>query len=295
MKRISVTEHIDFVTPGSMKNFTSCSGVIVNSKGSFVIDTNMGSEETVNFLTQEKPDIAVISHYHLDHSTWGRDIAENTDAEILIPRGEENYLTDLEYFLDNTAEPFGLREQWREFTLNTTMYRPIEDFSTYSGGGTIDFGGVEVQVIATPGHSPRHSSFYFPEGEILFTGDMGIDRFGPWYGWIECDLMQFIESILRLKGMKVRTLLTSHGGIVAKDIPAAFEKILTIIADREKSIVQRLEAGMTKEAIIEDGVFYGRKEGVSEPMRSFLIMWDCAMFDHHVTLVENGGMEKMGL
>ncbi len=52
---------------------------------------------------------------------------------------------------------------------------------------------------------------------------------------------------------------------------------------------------MCEEAIIEEGIFYGKKDKVPVPMRSFLYMWDKAMFHHHLTLLKNGGMAKLGV
>ncbi len=292
MKREAITDKIEYIEPQSMKNFTSCAGIIIRSGGTFLIDTNMGSEHTVDLLKEEQPEVAIISHYHLDHSTWGRDVIENSNARLLIPGGEEKYLTDLNFFLEMTAGPFDLKDSWRAFTLDITNYRTIDDFLTYSDGEIFDFGGVEVRAVGSPGHSPSHSSFYFPEEKILFTGDLGIDRFGPWYGWIDCNLLQFAESLERLKGLDINLLLTSHGGIISDKIEETFDKLLCSIADRERSVVSRLDDGMSHEEVVFDGVFYGNKERVPEPMRSFLYMWDHAMLDHHLEALEQGGVSK---
>ena len=293
MNRIPVSEHIEYVVPENMKNFTACSGIIIRGKETCIIDTNMGNHETIEILEKEKPAAAIISHYHLDHSTWGKDIEEKSSAEIYIPRIEKEYLTSLDYFLKMTAEPFGLRETWEQFTLKTTNYRTLDNYKTYESGKTFDFGGVEVRAIATPGHSPGHNSFYFPEEEILFTGDLGIDRFGPWYGWVDCDLKKFVESVISLKSLGIKVLLTSHGGMITEGIYEALDGLLEKISDREEVIRQCLDAGKREEAIIEEGVFYGKKDQVPEPMRSFLYMWDKAMYQHHRALLDEGGIAEI--
>lgn len=40
-----------------------------------------------------------------------------------------------------------------------------------NGQSTLKFGGEEVQVIETPGHTSGHICFYFPESKILLSGD----------------------------------------------------------------------------------------------------------------------------
>ena len=43
--------------------------------------------------------------------------------------------------------------------------RPLED------GLSLDLGGLRVEVLATPGHTPGHCCFHLPEEGILFSGD----------------------------------------------------------------------------------------------------------------------------
>jgi len=201
-----------------MSSFKSCSGVIVSASEKILIDTNMGPDETLALLRAEQPDIAIISHYHLDHCTWGPLVSEHTDAELFIPEGEERYLTSLDFFIEKTGGAAGLAREWTELTLDVTGYREIRDFSTYPHGHQFLSDDVTIECVGTPGHSPSHTAFYFPKEKILFTGDMGVDRFGPWYGWTDCDLRELIASILKLRSLDVRVLLTSHGGVVTSGI-----------------------------------------------------------------------------
>ncbi|MBT4509065.1 MAG: MBL fold metallo-hydrolase, partial [Desulfobacula sp.] len=55
MKRIRITQQITYVEPDSMTNFTSCAGIIVQSKKKVMIDVNMGARETPGLIKEEKP------------------------------------------------------------------------------------------------------------------------------------------------------------------------------------------------------------------------------------------------
>ena len=68
LKRTKITNKIDYVEPDSMTNFTSCAGIIVQSKKKVMIDVNMGAKETPGLMEEEKPEIAIITHYHLDQN-----------------------------------------------------------------------------------------------------------------------------------------------------------------------------------------------------------------------------------
>ena len=291
MRKTRLTDTITYLEPDSMKSFQACAGLIVEDAGQkLLIDTNMGPGETAAMLEEERPDRAVISHYHLDHATWGATALEHSEAELFVPEREAAYLTDLAFFLEHTAGPFGLAEPWREFSVNVTGYREIDRFTPYTETDRFNVGGTTIEVVGTPGHSPAHMAFRFPEEGILFTGDMGVDAFGPWYGWRDCDLKQLVASTLRLRGLSVNLMVTSHGGIIRSGFSRVWEENLLRLLERERAIYEKLERGMARTDIVEEGIFFRSKADVSEPLRSFLYMWDGAMFDHHRELIAEGGL-----
>lgn len=276
-----------------MANFSSCSGIMIHSKAKVLIDMNMGGGELPGLLLHEKPDAAIISHYHLDHSVWSRYVGDHSNARILIPKKEEPYLTSLDYIISHTAGPFGMADQWQRFVVDERGYRALDRYECYSSQTSFHDLAPEMVVVETPGHSPGHSSFYFPDEKILFSGDVGLDRFGPWYGWEDCDIKALVDSILRLDGMDVGLVLTSHGGVITKGIHNAFGNAVRHILTREKRIMERLDQGISKPEIIGQGVFYTSKNKAKLPMKSFLDMWDTAMYQHHEALIREGGLMRI--
>ena len=291
MKRTRITQQITYVEPDSMTNFTSCAGIIVQSKKKVMIDVNMGAKETSGLMEEEKPEIAIITHYHLDHSLWARHLNAFSDTVLFIPEHEAQFLTSLDFFMEHTAGPFSIAEKWKDFTVNLG-YKPVKRYKCYNEQTTFKDMAPEIVLIETPGHSPSHTSFYFPDEKILFSGDMGLDRFGPWYGWADCNIKQILDSILRLDGLAVNLILTSHGGVIKKDIQKRWAQCIGHIFKREEKIIQKLEAGMSRQDIIQQGVFFLNKEKVKEPMQSFLNAWDTIMYNHHEDLIKEGGLMK---
>ena len=106
IKRTRITDKIEYVAPQGSNNNLSCSGMIIHSDHAKVLfDTNPGKAATKELLVSEKPDYAIISHYHLDHSTWDSLVLEYSEAKLLIPSTETAYLTNHEYFIQKTAAP----------------------------------------------------------------------------------------------------------------------------------------------------------------------------------------------
>ena len=113
MKRLRITEHIEYLRPENEIGRFLCSGMIVRGSGTVFFDTNFGEAETKELLVSEKPDFALISHYHLDHALWGRLVRSASDAELYVPSGEENYVAKPEVFFKKTLGQMPSGELWK--------------------------------------------------------------------------------------------------------------------------------------------------------------------------------------
>ena len=133
MKKTKITDKITYVTPDSMADFSSCAGIIINSRKKIFIDMNTGPEQTPKLLKKEKPDAAIITHFHLDHSIWTRYVNDYSNTRILIPKKEKSYLTSLDFVIQHTSGPSNF--QWRNFVTNKLKYKPLEIYE----GGIIKF------------------------------------------------------------------------------------------------------------------------------------------------------------
>ncbi|MEX1314540.1 MAG: MBL fold metallo-hydrolase [Desulfotignum sp.] len=289
MKQTRITEKIRYVEPDSMARFSSCAGLIVHSRKQIFIDMNSGDADIRSLLDQTPPDAAVITHFHLDHSVWTH-WAEKGGVRVFVPAKEADFLTSLDDVVRHTAGPLGYGELWRAFAEKTLGFQSLKHFSTYDQDTVFLEFAPEMVVVATPGHSPGHTSFYFPDDRILFSGDLGLDRFGPWYGWQNCDIRDLVTSLLRLDGMKIDLVLSSHGGMIQNGISDIFMARIKEMLRREHRIQHQLSAGKSEADIIETGVFYPHKKKVKPPLKTFLYMWDTVMFQHHKTVLADGGL-----
>ena len=298
MKRISVAPSLEYIQPDPSKKSMNCSAILIKGSPKILIDGQMGSgkrgsRKTISLLEEEKPDKAFVSHYHLDHSFWGPLVAEHSKADLYIPRQEEGHLTDLECFLQKTAMDSGPNspiDAWTHLLKDIIGYRELKDYGVYDGSLKLRSGGVTMQCIEAPGHSPGHMAFYFLEAKALFVVDIGIDRFGPWYGWPDADLCLMVESILRLRSLETNVILTSHSGILSSGLEEAWDGSLRALLTREREIREKLDKGTSRETIVDEGIYYKMRLPRSEPQRSFRMMWEGNIFDHHMALINNGSL-----
>jgi len=96
------------------------------------------------------------THGHCDHVGGNRAVVEATGAQLMIHRDDE-------YFLGRAAQSAVLYGLKAENSPAPATY--LED------GKVIRFGGRELRVIHTPGHTPGGCCLYIPSEGILISGD----------------------------------------------------------------------------------------------------------------------------
>lgn len=94
-------------------------------------------------------------------------------------------------------------------------------------------GGLELQPIFTPGHSPGHLSFYLPDSRLAIVGDI-VAGFGSiWIGTPEGNINDYFKSLETLNKLELVTLAPGHGDIITEP----YKKLAEVKEHR----LQRLE------------------------------------------------------
>ena len=70
--------------------------------------------------------------------------------------------------------------------------------STFTDGATIHLGGVNIEVIHTPGHTRGHCAFLIPEARTAYLGDIELSGFGPYY--FDVVIIKSFENSLQVCG-----------------------------------------------------------------------------------------------
>ena len=92
--------------------------------------------------------------------------------------------------------------------------------------------------------------------------------------------------------MRPKLLLTSHNGIIRENIDMSFDRCIDAFFIRESAIRKKLEWGLSKDEIVEEGIYFRNKEKIQRPLKLFLPMWDSVMFDLHREIIMDGFLEK---
>lgn len=142
-----------------------------------VFDLGLGYGARVQRFCQKRnmPIVGLfLTHGHYDHIAGLNELDETFDAPVFLHAAEEDFLFDAH--LNGSELLFG-----EEFTLKrkTGIYRFEDEDEIKVGahrekdeqGNEVTLGGIEVQVIHTPFHTPGSACFYVKQMGALFAGD----------------------------------------------------------------------------------------------------------------------------
>jgi glyoxylase-like metal-dependent hydrolase (beta-lactamase superfamily II) len=249
-----------------------------------IIDPSCGLQKLIDLKQKNGVDQVWLSHWHEDHIGF-LNLFENCILRI----SEKDFppLTDIDIFLDwYGIKDDNLREIWKNVLLNNFNYHPQQKALFLKNEEKIDLGSLAVQVIATPGHTPGHLSFFFPDEAILFLGDYDLTSFGPWYGDVYSSIEETIKSIHRLKSIPARRWIASHNTGLFEENPGKFwDDYENVIYQREDRIMNFLKEPKTLEEILSAWLIYGRPR---EP-KDFFEFNERALVGKHIEYLERQG------
>ncbi len=272
-----------YLVPASNNGrFPFAHSFLVDASVRVLIDAGCGGE-TLTELEQSHPiDWVISSHSHPDHTALNWKFA---GRPLYAPVYAADTFGDFDKLGDRFTEPGDLAQLWRRYVSATINFETAPPTHTFLDGDVFDFGGLSLVVVHTPGHTVDHTCLFEPRHGILFSFDIDLTGFGPWYGHRESHIAAFEASIRKVIALKPRIVVSSHKGIIADDIPARLQRFLDVIAERDR-IMQRLLPGVESfQDLVNLSPFYQGYPYAATLLR----YWESQMVRKHlVRLIERG-------
>ncbi|HPD57228.1 MAG TPA: MBL fold metallo-hydrolase [Smithellaceae bacterium] len=256
-----------------------------------VIDPACSKEKLTTLRDREGVDMVWLSHWHEDHIHY---MHMFNGAQVWVSETDFPPLTDIETFLDwYGMDDAQIRAYWEEIMRKEFNYQPLKSANFFPLDTETEIGGIRVEVIATPGHTPGHLSFYFPEEEVLFVGDYDLTPFGPWYGDAESSIEKTIDSIRRLKQIPAKTWIACHEkGLFEENPGKLWDDYENIIYTREEKILNFVKRKpSTLEEISAAWLIYGKPR---KPLEFFEPNERVLVKKHLERLLRNGIIIREG-
>lgn len=170
----------------------------------------------------------IMTHAHRSHLGGLARLKELSDAPIYAHEWESDLISG-----DRAAQQVSWKPQpaYRTYiyqianNLNLTHHPPAEVNYFIHEGDQVG----PLHVMHTPGHSPGHLAFYWPERRVLFSGDAIVawPRFElGWPGFL-LNKRAHQKSLLKMAELDAELLCTGHGKPITKDAAARIRTALT--------------------------------------------------------------------
>ncbi len=298
---------LKLVSDKEKARFPASRTIFIDDKTKVIIDPGADENKLRKILQKNRVDFVFNTHYHFDHIS-GNFLFEKSKI----------YLNEIESicFIDRTNIPkkvgvfevFGQKgiDDWIKYTKypnsEQTPYSPSRNHKwylstqkldgTYSDNEVFEFGTTEMKIIRTPGHSEGFCCLLFPNENAVFTGDIDLTLWGPWYHGTDADIDDFIRSSNKIAGLNVEYFITAHeiGVLTREDFRSKLKDYLKIIDERDSRILTKLEEHpLNLEEIRDFGLLYGGPKFLKDP---WVYAWETVGIRKHLERLENKKIVK---
>jgi len=251
--------------------------LIAGDSGNIIIDTTedpqLASEINAEFKKiSNLPNEAIIyTHSHVDHWRGAPGfMEENTKVyahktfergffksnNLLRPILTERGMKQFGHFLpDSLKRGHGLGFTLKfDFEQPPVIY-PTDFFDTQTSKLTV--GGIELEIQHTPGETDDQIIIYYPEKEVVISGDNYYMRFPNLYtirGTSYRDTYSWFKSVDTMRSYKPKFLVSCHGPFLSGT--ETIEKRLAIYRDAIQYIhdyaIRGANLGKTPDELVED-------------------------------------------
>ncbi|MBS7279421.1 MAG: MBL fold metallo-hydrolase [Candidatus Freyarchaeota archaeon] len=149
-------------------------------------------------------DYIIITHEHADHIQGAAPLVKAMGGKV-------------EVFAGKLAKPMIEDPSKIGYDFGMGPIEPVKNVNPLDEGDTMDLGGVELEVITVPGHTPGHIALFDRSNRNLFAGDSigyKVDKttflapiIPPWF-----NREQFYKTLDKLKKVNFETICLGHYG-----------------------------------------------------------------------------------
>ena len=202
----------------------------------------------------------LITHHHSDHSPLARPLAAATEAKVR-GRAVDTPIVEGEVRLEAGYDRF------------------VPDIPIV-GGEVFEGPGWTLEAVHTPGHTSNHICYALREENALFSGDHIM-------GWSttvitppDGDMGDYLRSLDVVRARGFDTLWPTHGPPI-REVGPFVDAYAAHRRDRERQILERLEAGETHIKVMVPTIYAGVDPRLHAPAAHSVLA-------HMIELVKSG-------
>jgi glyoxylase-like metal-dependent hydrolase (beta-lactamase superfamily II) len=225
-----VSEHVYAIPDGSVPLVPNI-GIIVGSKGTFVVDTGLGARNGEAIMREvakvsKGGDVYLaVTHFHPEHDLGAGGFPAAT--KMLRSRDQQ---ADIDELGLETAKRFASFSADTAELLKGAEFRKADQL--FDKELTIDLGGARVRLLAMgPNHTRGDIAFWVEPDNVLLAGDIVMTTM-PGFSSAYSKLSTWLQSLNRFEQMKPVRIVPSHGPIGDASMIARWKTLMTTVQGR---------------------------------------------------------------
>lgn len=292
------TEHgtriqdVEFIWARTSEEFLFANSVLIHGENPVLIDPSASFTYIEQLSQAHYVRTIVNTHYHLDHRTLNHLFK---DVVFASHEADADAISDFDYYTRTAigdANSYYL--QWVQDIFKRYKIVDCPVALRLKDGDIIDTGSECIRVISIPGHTPGHIALFFEKANALFTADMDLTPYGPWYANLGSDLEAFRQSVERLKSFECEFYVPGHGERMF-DRPKFLEKMERYSGyfdQRDNKIIELLKnRPMELDELSSHGIVY-KSSALLDPLKCY---FQFQMVKKHVDiLIRDNVLRKDG-
>ena len=237
---IKIDNHINILDFPSFQ-YPHCNCLWIADDINCLIDTSPSLKD-LEYLLKNPVDLIINTHGHMDHYMFNHYFP---NSKIMMHQADHGIAQSADTYLDKFGfKTYNKNPDMNRLILEGLKYRTTKIDESIEDKQVINLGTTSFETLHLPGHSPGHCGFWFPEQGFVYTADIDLSEFGPWYGNLNCSLPEFLQSIERLLNMKPDYIVTGHGGPIVKEhVISRLKGYRDIIYARQRRIMELIHRG----------------------------------------------------
>lgn len=273
-----------FLVPGASKGrFPFSHSILADGSPGTLIDAGCGLGTLSEVMEICDVEQVVLSHSH-PHHTAGCHLLE--DRPIYIPETAAESFGHRDRLSERFVEPGSLAKTFKAYITGAMGYEDVAHTHTYHEGFVFDLVGMRFVAIHTPGHTWDHMCLFEATHGILFSFDIDLSPFGPWYGHRESDIHQYRSSMQKIMDLEPRVVVTSHEGIIKDNIQERFLRYMDIFDARHGAILEMIRSRpRSQDELTQSSPIY-RGWRHAPPLQRY---WESQMIGKHLDLLLSEG------